>query len=594
MSESVQEDLVKTKVNLRILTRRLWPHLMRQKSLLGLTVIAILGLAIVGRLSVWLFGKAVDDGILKNDSEMIVRIAIAYLVMEVVGALAGYGHMFFFAKLGNRILYDLRSQLISHVQSLPISFFDKNPTGRIVTRVTNDVVSLGELFTQGIIMIFSNFISMIVTIIAMLLISWKMTLVTMLIAPPLIWISFVVSEKILVILRESKKTSARMNSFIAESVSGMRVLQLFERTSYSRSKFSDLSAQYREEQMGAVRLYALLWPTMSFFNAASIAVALYYGGIVTRDGAVTTGAMIAFLLHVRDFIQPLRVILEKYQNFQNSLAGAERIFTLLDEKPEDSIGRAIDPSRAKGAIEFQNLSFKYGATLPWVLNDVSFKANPGQSIALVGRTGSGKSTLISLMQRFYDYQQGDVLLDGVSLREISRAELRRRVGVVQQDTFMFRGTIADNIGLGDPSITRAQIESAAARASCADLLRRHVGGLDAKVEERGANLSFGERQLIAFARVLAFDPDILILDEATANIDSQSEQLIQKATREITKGRTSIIIAHRISTILDCDQILVLDHGNLIERGTHSELMAKGGHYYRLSASQFGLSTDLT
>ena len=304
--------------------------------------------------------------------------------------------------------------------------------------------------------------------------------------------------------------------------------------------------------------------------------------------------MIAFILHVRDFIQPLRVILEKYQNFQNSLAGAERIFTLLDEKREDTSGESLKSGRSSGEIEFKNLSFRYGTTLPWVLNDVSFKAPAGKSVALVGRTGSGKSTTIALMQRFYDFEEGDVILDGRSLKSIGRADLRKRVGVVQQDTFMFRGTIADNIGLGDPSITREQIEHAALRASCRELLFRHVGGLDAKVEERGANLSFGERQLIAFARVLAFDPDILILDEATANIDSQSEQLIQKATREITKGRTSIIIAHRISTILDCDQILVLDQGRLIEQGTHSQLMAKGGHYYRLSASQFGLAEQVT
>ncbi len=581
------EDKVKNKTTFTELLRRLWPQFMKEKGLFGLTMLSVLLLSIIGRLLPTIFGYAIDQGILKKDQNVIVRVAIAYFVLKICETGFVFLHSYLFAKLGNRILFDLRNSLIHHVQMLPVSFFDKNPAGRIVTRVTNDVVSLGELFTQGIIAIFSNLISMVAIVIAMMMISVKMALITLLIAPPLMLIGVHLSNLIRVVLRDSKKRLAIINSFVAENISGMRVLQLYSRLRKNSEKFQTLSQDYRDVQMRSVTLYALLWPTVNFFNATSVAMALYFGGQLAFTNAVSTGAMIAFILHVRDFITPLRVMLEKYQAFQNSLSGAERIFTLLDEKQESRDGIRLANERLKGQIEFQNLSFQYRPELPMVLENIHLLIEPGQSVALVGRTGSGKSTLISLLQKFYAYQEGEILLDGTPLRTIAQDELRRRIGVVQQDTFMFRGSIASNIGLNDDKITPEQIARAAELARCQDLLRRHQGGLSAHVEERGANLSFGERQLLAFARILAFDPDILILDEATANIDSQSEVYIQEATRNLTKGRTSIIIAHRISTVLDCDKIVVLDQGRMIEIGTHQELMAKRTMYFSLCQSQF-------
>jgi len=584
---AIREDTVRSKTTIAEVIRHLWPYFMKQKASFFATLVAVLSVAAAGRLAVTVFGRAIDDGILKNDAKVILVAALAYLVLEIGRTCMGFVHSYLFAKVGNRILHEIRDRLVHHVQGLPTEFFDKNPSGRIVTRITNDVVSLGELFTQGLITVFASIVSLVAIIVSMLLISVKMTLITLMIAPPLVWIVVKLSERILIVLRESKAKLAAINAFVAENINGMKVLQLYGRVERNTGRFQALSADYRAQQMKSVHLYALLWPTISFFNTSSVGVALYAGGWLALNESVSTGAIIAFILHVRAFVDPLHTILEKYQVFQNSLSGAERIFTLLEETPEDPRGLVLPAERLRAEIEFRSLGFRYGSGLPKVLDDIGLHIRPGESVALVGRTGSGKSTMISLLQRFYDPVEGDLFIDGRPITGIARASLRSRIGVVQQDTFMFRGTIAQNIGLGDPRITRERIESAAERACLGELLSRHAGGLDARVEERGANLSFGERQLIAFARILAFDPDILILDEATANIDSRSEKLIQEATRRVREGRTSIIIAHRISTIVDCDTIVVLDGGHIVESGSHAELHVSGGPYRRLCEAQF-------
>ena len=602
-SKNEREDLVRTGTTIRELLLHLWPYFMRQRAKFYFSLVVVLAVAASGRLTVTLFGYAIDHGILKQDSHVVVMCAAAFLALAVARCYLTFLQSFLFSKIGNRVLFEIRENLVQHVQSLPLSYFDKNPSGRIVTRITNDVVSLGELFTEGLINIFASVVSLIAIIVAMLAISVRMTFFTLLIAPPLVWVVARLSQRILVVLRDSKAKIAALNAFVAESISGMKVLQLFARTRDYRERFGVRSTEYRDTQLQSVQLYALLWPTVGFFNAVSVAVALYVGGHLIFSqtagvaGAVSEGAMIAFILHVRAFMDPLHAILEKYQNLQNSLSGAERIFTLLDEIPEgrDQVAQevALSATRLDGAIEFIDMSFQYASHLPPSLKHINLKIEPGQSVALVGRTGSGKSTTIALLQRFYDATEGEIRLDGRSLKEFARDEVRSRIGVVQQDTFMFRGTIAENISLRDPRIDRAKVESASERACLNEMLVRHQGGLDAKVEERGANLSFGERQLVAFARILAFDPDVLILDEATANIDSHSESLIQEATHRVRAGRTSIIIAHRISTIMDCDKIVLLSHGEIIETGTHEELLKAGGMYRQLVESQLSESISL-
>ncbi|MES2856693.1 MAG: ABC transporter ATP-binding protein [Bdellovibrionota bacterium] len=601
-------DRLRQKTTMKDVAVRLWPYMKRQPGLLIATFIAVLGFAAAGRLSVTIFGIAIDRGILKNDHSIVLIAAFGYLAISALGAVTEFLHSYLFSKLGNRVLYELRSDLVSHVENLPIAYFDQTPSGRIVTRLTNDVVALGEIFTQGIITVFSSVVSLIAIIVAMSLISWKMTLACLVVVPPILYAIIEITRRILIVLREAKSKQSAINSFVAENIGGMRVLQLYGRIERSYARFRALSADFRTSNMKQVKLYAALWPFTNFFNAITVGAALYYGGKISVEGALTTGMMAAFILHVSDFIHPLHTILEKYSVFQNAISGAERVFTLQDEVSEDRIDGQIagqvagkfatdesnGPLVLRGDVEFKNVTFKYRDGLPNALDDISLKVNAGESIALVGRTGSGKSSTITLLQRLYDPTSGELMIDGKPITSYRRGNLRSRIGVVQQDTFMFRGTVAENISLADPSISRERIEQASKKARLQEFIETHADGLDARVEERGANLSFGEKQLIAFARILAFDPDILILDEATANIDSHTEHLIQEATREVLRGRTSFIVAHRISTIMDCDKIAVLDTGKIVELGSHRELYAGSGIYRKLCDAQFseGKSVD--
>lgn len=592
MSENfMHEDLVKTKVTYLTLFKRLWPYARKEKALLFTAIFAVAGGAMVARMIPTLVGYAIDHGIKQKNHEIFTQIAYSYLVLEIFRSCFSFANVYLFQLFGNRMLFHLREDLMAHVQRLPLQFFNKTPTGRIVTRLTNDVMSLGELFTDGVISVFTHTVIIISVIIALSLISWKLTLVSLVLAPFFIWASFYLSNRIRDILREQKKKLSLINAFLAENLNGIKVVQLYNRVARNREKFAVLSVDYRDTNMRSIKAYALMQPIMNLFNATTITAALYYGGVLRAEGSIAIGALVAFLMNIQDFIPPLREILEKYQQFQNSLTSAERIFTLMDEPKELEVQDLNTITGIHGEIDIRNLSFQYEKQLPMVLKNISLKIQPGESIALVGRTGSGKSTFISLLQRFYDAPAESIFIDGIPLEKIPRTEVRHHVGVVQQDNFIFRGNIRDNIGLGDARISEDVILAACKKTGYMDLLQRTGRNLLSPVEERGANLSVGERQLIAFARILAFNPDILILDEATANIDSESEHIIQEATKEVTKGRTSIIIAHRLSTIQQCNRIVVLDQGEIAEVGSHEELMKNQGLYYQFAS--LGLKSTL-
>ncbi|WP_413943244.1 ABC transporter ATP-binding protein [Bdellovibrio sp. HCB-162] len=592
MSENfMHEDLVKTKITYPVLFKRLWPYARREKLLLFSAIFAVAGGATVARLIPALIGYAIDHGVKGKDYSVFTKVAYAYLILEIFRSCFSFANVYLFQLFGNRMLFHLREDLMAHVQRLPLQFFNKTPTGRIVTRLTNDVMSLGELFTDGVISVFTHFVIIMSVIVALALISWKLTLVSLVLAPFFIGASFYLSNRIRDILREQKKKLSLINAFLAENLNGIKVVQLYNRVFRNREKFGVLSVDYRDTNMRSIRAYALMQPIMNLFNATTITAALYFGGLLSAQNSIAIGALVAFLMNIQDFIPPLREILEKYQQFQNSLTSAERIFTLMDEPQEYELENLQTPEVVKGDIEIRNLNFQYESNLPFVLKNISLQIKAGESIALVGRTGSGKSTFISLLQRFYDAPEKSIFIDGLALERIPRTEIRHHVGVVQQDNFIFRGTIRDNIGLGDSRISEEQILKACEKTGYMSLLKRTGRDLLSTVEERGSNLSVGERQLIAFARILAFNPDILILDEATANIDSESEHIIQEATKEITKGRTSIIIAHRLSTIQQCDRIVVLDHGEIAEVGSHEELMKAQGLYYQFAS--LGLKSTL-
>ena len=580
------EDNVALELTFKKLFKKFWPYLWQHRRQVIVSLVLVGLYVSVGRGLPFLFGYAIDEGIQNKQREIIIYVAIAYLILETFRAALAFWQTYYIQRFGNQVLFEMRERLVQHVQNLPVSYFEKNPSGRTVTRVTNDVYALGELFSQGFAAIFVSLIEMVSIFVSMALISPSMTAITVLVLPPLLYICAYLSRRIRFQFGAAKRKLSMINSYCAESLGGMKILQLYNRTGEARGFFNQLSLEYRNLQLTTIRLFAMLWPVIEGFNVFTLAVALFVGAYFHQEFGLSMGALSAYILLLQGFFKPLKTILERYNQLQNSLASADRVFHLLDEEQETKSGKAFADGRLKGRIEFKGVSFRYSEQSPYVLRDIHLRIEPGQSVALVGRTGSGKSTMISLLQKLYDVREGDLLIDGHSISELAPASLRPRVGVVQQDGFVFSGSIYSNISLFDPRVSLERAAWAAEQAQCGEILRKH-GGLDGMILERGGNLSAGERQLLAFARVLAFDPDILILDEATANIDSVSERAIQKATEVVTRGRTSVIIAHRLSTILECDKIVVMSHGSIVEIGSHQELLAKQGMYFDLYRSQF-------
>ena len=571
----IDEDKIKSQMTLRQLFTKLWPYMSVYRRLVAVIVALVLCFTFLGRALPFLFGYAIDHGLQARNWDVILACALIYLGCEVLRTATGFGHTYLTEKLGNQVLYDLRSSLIAHVQRLPTTFFDKNPTGRIVTRVTHDVLSLSDLFNQGLTTIIVCLIEMVAITFAMLYVSPRLTVLTFLLSPIAVYLSVKVSQRARFYFSETKKKVAQQNSFTAESLNGMKVLQLFHQTENRQGRFAELSNDYKEAQLKTVKQFALLWPIIGFFNIATIACALIFSALYQSQLALSIGQITTFILLAQSFYMPIRTLLERYNQFQNSLAGADRIFTLFSETPESDSGFDVEIQD----IVLQNLSFRYSKDDPYALKNISLKIPKGQSVALVGRTGSGKTTLISLLQKLYEYHEGEIYFGSKPLKEISIESLRKKIGIVQQDPYIFKGTLLSNLTLHDEKISEDEAHQALVCVGGHNLIKRTPLGLHMPIEERGGNLSTGEKQIISFARVLAHNPDILFLDEATANVDSESEKIIQKATQEVLKGRTSIVIAHRLSTITDCDQIVVLDKGQIAESGQHRDLLAQKGLY---------------
>lgn len=585
MSQFMNEDQVQTSITYPELIRRLWPFSRGSRGRMVLALISVLALTLSSRFLPSVIGFAIDEGLVKQNSDALTQAALIFLFLEVIKTTASWSYLFYFQTFGNRILYNLREALMKHLQALPMDYFHRTPTGRIVTRATNDVANLGELFTEGVIKVFTESVALIAIVGTLFWLHWKLALITLVAAPIFTVLSFFLSQNVRRILRNSKKKLSQLNSFVAENLNGIKVVQLYNRVPRNRRKFNLLSLEYRDHLLESIRAYAYMQPVMNIFYAVTTTASLIGGAYFVSRGELAIGVMVAFVLNAQDFISPLREILEKYQQFQNSLTSGERVFQLFDEVREPSLNASSSRSEKterKGQIELRDLSFSYRSDLPMVLKNISLKTQPGESIALVGRTGSGKSTMLALLQRLYNPPDGTLFIDGEDLNGIPLQELRQRVGVVLQDNFIFRGTIHENISLNDPRIAQEKVVEACHKIGFLSFLEKTGRHLNSWVEERGSNLSVGERQLIAFLRILAFEPEILILDEATANIDSMTETLIHKATLEMIKGRTSLIVAHRLSTVRECDRILVLHDGHIVESGSHQELVKANGRYARL------------
>jgi ATP-binding cassette subfamily B protein len=529
----------------------------------------------------------IDNHITPGNENGFIEIILAFFGVIVLTLGASFGQMYLTQWLGQRVQYTIRMQVFRHLQGLHLGFFDKNPVGRLVTRVTNDVNVLNEMFSSGVVNIFGDIFMLAFIVSYMLYINWELALITFVVIPLIVAATFVFKAKARSAYREVRVRLARLNSFLQEHILGMTIVQLFNQERRSYHRFDKINRDLRGVHLRSIYYYAIFFPTVEIIGALAVGLVLYYGGIRIVTGNLTLGELVAYLYLVERFFMPIRDLAEKYNILQASMASSERIFRLLDTGPE--IIDTSTPStieRFRGKIEFENVWFAYHGE-DWVLEDLSFTVQPGQKVAVVGATGAGKSSLVSLMFRFYDYQRGSIRLDGVEIKRLKTSDLRQRLGLVLQDVFLFTGDLAGNVRLRNGDITDAQVEAALRRVGYGRFLAETPEGIHLGIRERGATLSTGQKQLLSFARALAFDPDILVLDEATSSVDTETEKLIQEALEELMANRTAVVIAHRLSTIEKADQILVLHHGRLREIGRHKELLKQHGIYHRLYQIQF-------
>lgn len=509
-----------------------------------------------------------------------------YLAMLILGFVFYYWQTVLVQTLGQRVMYDLREQIFGHLQRVDIAFYDRNPVGRLMTRLTNDVDALNELFTAGVVAAFQDVFALIGIVVLMFVLNWKLALVAFAVIPMLIGVTVWFKIRARQSYRKVRTRMARINAFLQEHLSGMATVQLFTRERQAMSQFDRINADHRQANIESIFYYGVFFPAVELISSIGIALIIWYGGGQVIQQELTIGALIGFIQLSQRFFRPISDLSEKYNILQSAMASSERIFTLLDTPVNvTSPPNGYQPAHVRGHIEFRHVWFAYQDE-EWVLRDVSFEVRPGQRLAIVGHTGAGKTTITNLLLRFYDIQQGEILLDGMDIRRWDLPTLRRAFAIVLQDAFLFTGTIESNIRLGH-ELPRERVEHAARNVHAHEFISQLNGGYQAEVKERGATLSTGQKQLIAFARALAFDPTVLILDEATANIDTQTELLIRDALDRLLEGRTSIIIAHRLSTIQHADQILVLHKGRVREIGTHEELLRRRGIYYRLYQLQY-------
>src|SRR5713226_9501073 len=591
------EDEILGKAYDAVLTRRLVGYLAPYKVWVGVSIVLLL-LQSLAQIVPPIIAKdivdqavipAVNGAISRDDaSTRLATLGVVYLVVLVVGAAIRFGQSLLTTWVGQRAMYDLRMELFRHLQFLSLSFFDRNPVGRLMTRITNDIDALTDMVTRGVVSIFGDVAMLVLISGAMLLLDWRLALITFISLPILAALTAYFRS----IMRESFRSIrirlARVNVYLNETLSGMAIVQLFTRERETFDQFDRLNRDLLVANQGQVRAMAVFQPTVNFTRASMSAVLFVVGASWILSGELTIGTLVAFWQLLNQFFQPILDLSEKYNIMQAAMASSERIFSLLDTK-----ATIVDPPspvllpHVRGEIRFDKVSFAYNEG-DWVLRDVNLRISAGESVAILGATGAGKTSIISLISRFYDVQRGRIFLDGVDLRDMRQADVRRHVGVVLQDPFIFAGTGSSNIRLNDTSIGDTQVRAAAQFVNADKFIERLPGGYDTVVTERGSTLSVGQKQLLAFARAIAFNPEILlVLDEATSSVDTETEHLIQDALAKLMIGRTSIIIAHRLSTIQNVDRIIVLHKGRMGEMGTHKELLAQRGFYHRLYELQY-------
>jgi ATP-binding cassette subfamily B protein len=555
------------------------------------TAIAVLLAVLLAPLAIArprLIQKMIDDYVFVGDTDGLTFWALVIAGLLIVEALCRYAFIYSSNWLGQSIIRDLRVRVFSHINSLRLSYFDKTPIGTSTTRTISDIQSINSVFSEGIITILADLLSIIAVLAIMISTSWRLTLICLTTMPFLMLASYIFKEAVKKSYQQVRTQIQKMNAFLQERITGMRIVQFFNAEKQERESFAEINGGLRKANINAILYYAIFFPTVDLIAAASLALMVWWGAQdVARAGGVTLGALVAFPIYINMLFRPIRVLADKFNTLQMGLVAAERVFGVLDRTDQIENSGTVAPEKLEGHVSFKNVWFAYVGN-NWILKDLSFELKSGETLAIVGSTGSGKTTITNIINRFYEYQKGDICVDGIALRDYEMFALRSRMAMVLQDVFLFTGSVLDNISLRDPDISREEVVAAAKLIGAHEFIEKLPGGYDYDVQERGATLSMGQRQLISFVRALVFDPDILILDEATSSVDPETEGVIQHAIEKLMDARTSIVIAHRLSTIRNANNIMVLEKGEIKELGPHDELVEKeNGRYRELYEMQF-------
>lgn len=549
-------------------------------------VFLTIALSVVGPLRPLLIQKAIDNNVAQGDYPGLVNMIMLLIGLLVVQAIVQYLHTFYSGWLGQNIIKDIRIKLYRHIQSLRLKFFDKTPIGRLVTRNVSDIETLAEVFSTGIAGIIADVMQLLVILGFMFWMNWSLTLVSLSLLPILIFATYIFKEKIKVAFNEVRAAVSNLNSFVQEHITGMNIVQIFNSEKREFEKFKEINKEHRKANINSVLYYAIYFPVSEVIQAAGIGLIVWYGGGQLVQGNVEFGMLIAFILYLQMFFRPIRMIADRFNTLQMGIVSSNRILDLLDNDEHIQDNGSFSPDHVKGDVRFENVWFAYNDD-DYVLKDISFEVNTGETIALVGATGAGKSSVINLLSRFYEINKGGIYVDDTEVHKYDLANLRNHIAVVLQDVFLFSDSIYNNITLKNQDISRERVREAAEMVGALPFIEKLPGGFDYNVQERGATLSVGQRQLISFVRAMVYDPKIIVLDEATSSVDTETEELIQSAIQKMMHGRTSIVIAHRLSTIQNANQILVLDKGEIVERGNHDELLEKDGYYAQLHQMQY-------
>ncbi len=554
--------------------------------LLGTTLMAIM-LAPLATIRPWLVQRMVDEYIVRSDIDGLLKLSIIFIIVLFLHAFLTYLFTYLSGVLGQAVVRDLRIKIFNHINRFNLSYFDKTPIGTSTTRTINDVETINTVFSQGVITIIADILTLIVVLAIMFITSWELTLIALTTSPFLVIASYIFKEKVKSSLQSVRTEISRMNAFLQEQISGMRLVQIFHIEKLSMRRFKTINREYTKANLDSVLYYAVFYPVVEIISAASLGLMVWWGAKGVIGESVSMGALIAFPIYLNMLFNPIRILADKFNTLQMGLVASDRVFALLDNKAEQEVTGHFKPEKLRGEVVFKKVNFAYQGE-DWVLKNVDFQIEPGETLAIVGATGSGKTSIISLINRFYTHQSGLISIDGIDIRDFDLYALRHKMALVLQDVFLFSGSVFENITLRDESISREKVLSAAKMIGAHEFIEKLPGGYDYQVMERGATLSMGQRQLISFVRALVFEPDILILDEATSSIDPASESVIQKAIETLIAQRTSIIIAHRLSTIMHAHKIVVMQRGEVMESGSPEELLKnEEGLFRKLHDMQF-------